>query len=119
MSGACQFMLTGARRLRPPDLARAPFRPARRHPRRYDLARRYCPFACLISCRILAKLEGVVVFFELLITALARARNMAIPISRVVLQIVLGGAIVEVTAILIYSHWRRLTRRVERTDWPA
>jgi hypothetical protein len=118
MSGACQFMLTGARSCVPRTL-HARHSARRRHLRRYDLARRYCPFVCLISCRILAKLEGVVVFFELLITALARARNMAIPISRVVLQIVLGGAIVEVTAILIYSHWRRLTRRVERTDWPA
>jgi hypothetical protein len=103
MFGASQFMFTGGRsRLRPPDLAGAPFRPARRRPRRYDLARRYCPFACPTSCRSLAKLAGVVVFFELLITALARARYMATTFVRAVLQIVLGGVIVEATAILIF-----------------
>jgi len=59
MFGASQFMFTGGRsRLRRPDLAGAPFRPARRHPRRYDPARRYCPFACLIPCRFRAKLAG-------------------------------------------------------------
>jgi len=51
MFGASQFMFTGRRsRLRSPDNAGAPFRPARQ--RGYDLARRYCPFGCPISRQI-------------------------------------------------------------------
>ena len=44
---------------------------------------------------------GDAVFFELLMTVFARATSMATPISRAVLQIGLGRAIVWTTAILM------------------
>jgi hypothetical protein len=124
MFGASQIMFTGGRpRRRPPALAGAPFRPVRRHPRRYDLTRRYCPFACPISRRIRGPsfwiatgTAGGAVLCKLLEDGI-RSReirgdpNFAGPVAnRAGARHCVGDR---------NSYGRRLTRRAERTDWPA
>jgi hypothetical protein len=102
MFGASQFMVTSGRsRLRPANLARPPFRPTRRHVRCYGPGSAVLAIRCPIVCRFLAQFARAPVAFELWTIALVRARYVATPISRAVLQIVLGRAIVWATAILI------------------
>jgi hypothetical protein len=101
MFGASQFMFTGSRaRLRPPDIAGALFRPTRRHGRCYDRARRARPFAALSWADSWPSSRGCPSFSNLDHRACPREIH-GDPISRAMLQIALGRAIVWATAILI------------------